>query len=934
MRFFFICPFFFCISVVLSAQEHPPIQVYTSKDYKAETQNWSIFQDDRNYIYVANNEGLLEFNGADWHLYPSPNESILRSVHVIDGLIYTGCNGDFGYWKKDEQGKLDYTSLVKSLDLPLLEDEEFWNIINVEGYILFQSLKRIYIFNTLNESFKIIDSNAIIYKIFDVNGKIYYQNTKEGLFIIDKGEIKLVSNHPILLENRLVNVFPQNNILLLETENDGFFIWDGQKLDKWDIPANSALEKLSVFRSIKLKDGSYMLGTRSNGIVHLTQDGEINFQIDVVNGLSNNTVHWIFEDAEQNIWLALENGINCINMSSPFHIYKDEKGKIGTIYTSILHNGNIYVGTNQGLFFKDYNSDSDFNTIETIQEAVWSLTEIDGVLFCGHDTGTSIVIDGTTKKVQGINQGAWNLKPLRTDKNLILQGNYNGLYILHEVAGNWVLRNKIEGFDLSSRFFEYFDNEIFVSHEYKGIFRIKTDKDFRSVIEVTKDSIIDRELHSSLVGFNNDLLLGFKAGVFKYDMSQKAFIKDSVFSELFEADEYASGKLIPVKESNTLWAFSKRNLNYLSLSSLSGSQRIHRIPWSKALPKGLTGYENVSFLNDNKYLIGTSSGFTLLDLDKIKDKTYTIEINGVSVSTLKGEIHEIVEKDLIGEFDNELNNFSFNFNVVEFDKYLDTEYQYQLIGLQNEWSEWTSNPMTTFENLPYGSYTFKVRARIGNAITENEASYSFSINRPWLLSNTMIGAYVLLVILFSIIMHHIYKGYYRKQRERLLLRTKRELELKELENKQQLMRFNNDKLRQDIESKNRELGISTMSLIKKNEFLNTVKKELQHVDDPKKLKRVIKIIDNNLNNTDDWNLFEEAFNNADKDFLKKMKEQHPSLTSNDLRLCAYLRLNLSSKEIAPLLNISHRSVEVKRYRLRKKLQLEHEASLSDYILEI
>ena len=68
--------------------------------------------------------------------------------------------------------------------------------------------------------------------------------------------------------------------------------------------------------------------------------------------------------------------------------------------------------------------------------------------------------------------------------------------------------------------------------------------------------------------------------------------------------------------------------------------------------------------------------------------------------------------------------------------------------------------------------------------------------------------------------------------------------------------------------------------------------------------------------------------------MKKMKSIHPTITPNDLRLCAYLRLNLSSKEIAPLLNISHKSVEVKRYRLRKKLELDHEQSLSNYIIEI
>ena len=188
-------------------------------------------------------------------------------------------------------------------------------------------------------------------------------------------------------------------------------------------------------------------------------------------------------------------------------------------------------------------------------------------------------------------------------------------------------------------------------------------------------------------------------------------------------------------------------------------------------------------------------------------------------------------------------------------------------------------------------------------------------------------------LLLILLTHNIYKSYYKKQREKLLYKSQRELALKELENKQQLMNYKNERLEQDINNKNRELAISTMSLIKKNEFLNNIKNELKTTKDGN-LSFVVKLIDKNLNNTDDWKLFEEAFNNADKDFLKKMKEVHPKLTSNDLRLCAYLRLNLSSKEIAPLLNISHKSVEVKRYRLRKKMGLAHESSLTNYILEV
>ena len=102
----------------------------------------------------------------------------------------------------------------------------------------------------------------------------------------------------------------------------------------------------------------------------------------------------------------------------------------------------------------------------------------------------------------------------------------------------------------------------------------------------------------------------------------------------------------------------------------------------------------------------------------------------------------------------------------------------------------------------------------------------------------------------------------------------------------------------------------------------------------KSIKSVISNITKSISEEDSWNVFKEAFDTADTDFLKKVKQAHPSLTPNDLRLCAYLRLNLSSKEIAPLLNISVRSVEIKRYRLRKKMELHHEQGLVEYILYI
>ncbi|WNH14025.1 triple tyrosine motif-containing protein [Thalassobellus suaedae] len=917
--------------IILKAQEQPPIQIFYPNDYGAETQNWSITQSKEKYIYVANNKGLLEFNGSKWQLYKSPNQSIIRSVNIIDDIIYTGCNQEFGYWKKNDLGVLLYTSLSKKLNIKFIEDEEFWNIISLNDFILFQSLNRIYIYHKNDQTLDIIESENLIYKIFKVNDAIYFQKTKDGLYTIEKGKAKLISNHDIIKDNLMVNMFYHDNKLLIETEDSGFYILNDNKLIKWNIPANTLLSKVSVYRSTQLKDKSFILGTRSNGIIHLTVNGEIDYHTNITNGLSNNSIHYVFEDFDNNIWLALNNGINCVNINSPFTIYKDKEGKIGTVYASAVFNNNLYLGTNQGLFYKSLESKDNFKFIEGSQGAVWNLSEINNQLFCGHDSGTFVINNNKIEKIIDI-QGTWSIKPI--NENTLLQGNYDGLYIIERKNNTWVLKNKIKGFNFSSKFFEISGNKILVSHEYKGVFILEVNDDFTEVVKMDKDLNVEKELNSSLINYNDNIYYTYSNGVFKYKEKINSFVKDSILSAILDKENYTSGRLVFIKETNTLWSFSKNNLNYVITSKLSDKLKFNKISFSESFPIGQTGYENITFINKEKYLIGTSSGYLLLNLNKIRNKNYRVSINSIAETDLNSP-PKIINKSIHGTFKNQENNFEFSYSVPEFEKSLGTKYQYQLLGIYPKWSEWTHESKVFFNNLPYGDYTFNVRAKTGNNISANVASYSFNIERPWFLSNLFLVSYILIVLLFSLFMHHMYKRYYKKQREKLLRKTMRDLELKELENKQQLMRFNNDNLRQDIENKNRELGISTMSLIKKNEFLNSIKKELKNADDTKNaIKHVIKIIDKNLNNTDDWHLFEEAFNNADKDFLKIIKAEHPSLTSNDLRLCAYLRLNLSSKEIAPLLNISSRSVEVKRYRLRKKMNLPHESSLTDYILEI
>ncbi|SDS23476.1 regulatory protein, luxR family [Formosa sp. Hel1_31_208] len=921
----------FCIG--MRAQEIPPVEIYSTKQYHAENQNWAISQSSDQNIFVANNKGLLEFNGESWRLYSSPQESIMRAVLAVDDVVYTGNYMEFGYWKRDKFGKLNYTSLSQTLNLPLVEDEEIWNILKLDDWILFQSLDRIIIYNTSDGGYKIINSKTKLTKAFKADDSIFFQSINLGLFKIENGKAQLFIDDDIVKENTVVNMFIHEGEFLIQTQNQGFFTYKNNSLEAWNISTQSILNQVSVYNSIQLSDKSFALGTISNGIIYLHPNGDMNYQINQSNGLSNNTVLSLFEDDDYNIWLALDNGINCVNTNSPFSIYNDQKGTIGTVYTSIVHNGLLYLGTNQGLFYKSLKSKDDFKFIKETRGQVWSLAELYDTLFCSHNNGTFIVEEDTVKTVNN-SDGTWNVKPIATNQNLLLEGSYNGLNILELKNGEWKFKNKIEGFDISSRYFEYYpSNQVFVSHEYKGVFKLKVDEQFTKILSVDKDTSVDKGLHSSLLKHNGNILYTYKDGVYKYNKDLSAFKKDSLLSLSFNPNTYISGKLVKSDETNKLWSFSSDGLSYISSGKLSEQLEIEKISLPSSIRNNMGGYENISHMMDQKYLFGSSSGYLLIDLDKLSHKVYTINVNAVSTYVNNNESAEVVISEK-GNFKNKENDIEFSYSVTEYDKYIEAEYQYQLEGAYNQWSDWTTKPSERFKNLPSGEYTFRVKAKVGDNLSVNEATYEFTIAKPWHLTNAMLTIYFLSFIVLLLLTHNIYKRYYKKQREGFLKTAQREIEMKKLENEQQLMSFKNEKLRQDIEGKNRELAISTMSLIKKNEFLNTIKNQLKSVEKDQDVKSVIAVIDRNINNTDDWKFFQEAFNNADKDFLKKVKSKHPDLTPNDLKLCAYLRLNLTSKEIAPLLNISPRSVEVKRYRLRKKMDLPHEFSLTNYILDI
>ena len=923
----------FFISFSVNSQLLSPIQSFSPDQYNAANQNWDITQSDENDIFFANNDGLLKYNGSRWTTYLSPNGSIVRSIKAVKNRVYAALYEDFGYWEKDISGNHTYVSLVNENELTVDNDEEFWNILYYDDWLIFQSLKRLIMYNDVSREIKTFEPSKNIFNSFIVEKRIYY-TLSSGLYTIENGNEKLISNDTRLKNTtqypHILNIFKKDNSILIVTDKLEFYelLPNGNLIDLYSLSTNPLFSGISVFKTIRLKDGGFAIGTVGRGLMLIDKNGNLIKIIDKSQGIINNTILSLYEDSKNNLWLGLDNGISLINSESAFKIYNDSDGILGTVYASKFYKGILYVGTNQGLFYKKP-LDTKFKLVPNTSGQVWSLTIIDDSLFCGHNNGSFVIERGFASKIENTT-GSWNFRKVSESSELILEGGYSGINVLTKKDDKWVVRNKIKGFDISSRLLEISKNgKIIVSHGYKGIYKLSLSPDFYNLKNVIMDSTVTIGGNASLAKFGNEIYYNFSGGFYKYDELKDVFNRDIFLSNL--SDKELINGIIINDNNNKLWLFSENYMHYVYKDLMSNENKIKSIIFPEKLRK--TVFENISRIKNEEYIIGTNNGYILFDLEKYFLNSPSIQLERVEVSN-RNELPFPVTINEGLQLDYRTNNINFYFNSSNFQKFETVEYQHLLDGYMEQWSSFNEDSNITFSNLRFGDYNFKVRSKIGNTISDDIKSFEFSIERPWYGSNFMIANYALLLGVLFFIFNNYYVNFYRKKEEKMIRINQSQLELKEIEKKQALMSIENEKLSQDIEGKNRELAISTMSMIKKNQFLSKIKSDLKEAESSSKISSVIKVIDRHLNNQDDWKFFEEAFNNADKDFLKKVKNYHPSLTNNDLRLCAYLRLNLSSKDIAPLLNISLSSVEIKRYRLRKKMNLSRNEGLTDHLLSL
>ncbi|WP_420154089.1 helix-turn-helix transcriptional regulator, partial [Siphonobacter sp.] len=146
----------------------------------------------------------------------------------------------------------------------------------------------------------------------------------------------------------------------------------------------------------------------------------------------------------------------------------------------------------------------------------------------------------------------------------------------------------------------------------------------------------------------------------------------------------------------------------------------------------------------------------------------------------------------------------------------------------------------------------------------------------------------------------------------------------------QLLEKEKQQREEELEQRSRELTSYTLQEVKYSRFLEEIRQQIQQ-DSLPTIRRIPGQITTYLHGEDKWSYFKDVFENVHPQFFERITDEFPSLSSNDLRLMALLKMNLSTKEIADILGISPQSVNTARYRLRKRLNLKPEDDLESRI---
>jgi len=913
-RFLYITLSLTCFSV-FGQQLLPPIQNYQLLDYKGGSKNWDISVNDKGELFVANNKGLLHFNGEKWTLNKLPNNTIIRSVESIEDRVYTGSYEEFGYWTKNQFGELVYTSLTHLIKDHTFTSEEFWEIFPFDdGKVMFRSFSAIYTY--YNNEIIVMDPPDVVSDFIEFKGRLIVAGGSVGLFEVKDQELVRLSNQELLLGKTVNDMAIVNGKLLIGTKLHGCFLYDGETLASWSSPVNEELKQHQLNKIALLGDNLLGFGTIKNGMYLYDSSAKQYWTFNRESGLQNNTVLSTLLFNNQ-LWLGLDNGITRVRLNNPISYYTDYTGILGMVYDIAWFNNTLFLGSNTGVF---YFEGDELKFVEGSQGHVWDLEVLEGDLLCGHNTGTYKIDKNRFELLSEIAGGYQIIKVPELNATYV-QGTYNGLAKFQKLDnGKWKVE-PISGFDapVKQLCFET-PNILWVAHPYKGFFRIHFEKGVygkMDKIQSFEHEGAPSEYNIKLYNIKNNIVLNSEGIWYTYNP-----IGDRI-EKFDEFEDYRNKELLFFDEQY-FWFVDNQEQKSIIYTDLKGdSLMVTDLPLQERLAPDSQSMVKV---NDSLSYITLTDGFAKINDMGLKSvsESQEIPIPDFVVVQDQNKKHSV----LAGDFNIPFRHSQSITVEVASPEYISPQYYYELKG-PKEYSEYSENGFINFQNLPFGEYTLLVATvGMGNTISEFNI-LNFQIAPPWYFSWWSMFIYGVLGVLAIYLV--------RRFNKKKLDRKHRELEERMWHEQQERMaKLEKEELAKEIRLKQNELASTTLNIARKNEMILELKNMLvmnkDKFSNSQRYRSFVKKLNNSIEDTEDWKRFEVNFKELHEDFFERLLKSYPSLTPKDLKLCAYLKMNLSTKEIAPLMGITIRGVEIHRYRLRKKLDMDSSDNLSNFLI--
>lgn len=932
----------------------PSLRNFNKQTYQGGTQSWDFAQDDLGRLYIANNEGLLVFDGVNWQRYPLPKQTIMRSLALLpDGRILVGGQGELGYFQSDEQGRLRYQSLVGRLPDSLRNFADVWDI-EVQGDTAYlRTLHLLMRYHGEQLTVLSYSPEAEYRSLSLVEGQMWVHTEAQGLCRWQADQLEPVLSGSAWQDRLVIEVlpWPQGQQLIVTLES-GVWLLAGRSATPWLLSHDSLLQALRIHSACLLSEQRIALGTALGGLLIADVQGRVVQHLDQARGLQDNNIQALFADRNQNLWLGLNYGIDFLELNSPLHRVYPDGDLRGTAYAAAFFRGRLYLGTSNGLYvvpWQDYYNPthgSPWTLVAGTQGQVWSLDTIGGYLLMGHNKGAFVVEGKGARHIPGT-EGVWTFLRPQGHPDHLIAGTYQGLIRLAITPQGLALVGRIAGLAESSRFLvQDQPGRLWMSHPYRGVFRLDLD-DSLTQVQAQRYGQADglpSDLQNHVFSLNGEVVFAGQRGVFVFDSGTKRFVPYAAFADVFGPEQ----RIIRLREDaqGNVWYVSDQEVGVLWIDDRGLRKQIERQTIPSLQDRLVGGFELVYPMDPHHVWFGVEKGFVRYDAlaAAVPQRPWLALVS--EVMTTGHAPHRIYgghgDSSQVYRYSHQDNALRFSCGATRYVDPYGLQFRYRLLGLAPNWEAWSDLPVKEYTNLSAGDYRFEVQARDGMGGLSQPTTFAFAIEPAWYASPAAWVAYSLMGVLILVGLILLPRQHFEKEKAELqqvhqLQQAAQQQQIKLTQ--AQVEALEREKLEADNRHKSQELATATMHLVQKNEVIAHLRSELEslakrHADHPgaKELRDLARMLGHDQQFEADWEQFASHFDQVHAGFLRRLREQYPQLTPKDQRLCAYLRMNLSTKEIAPLMNISVRGVEISRYRLRKKLDLDREVNLNEFMM--